>query len=131
MYLQNLQNSTSRHRSLADHFGSSIVDHVAEISPHRLSEEIIRCISSVYCKLSIPADKSEDSETSLSSSTPSVSSSSSSFSPPESGDFSSSPCGFESPKQKNHPYANTTIVPHIRIDAHRFGYASKMLQNFR
>jgi hypothetical protein len=96
-----------------------------------LSEEIIKCISAVYCKLSKPADKSEDSEFSLSSSTPSASSSSSSFSPPEPGDSSSNPSGFESPRQKNIPYVNTIVVPHIRIDAHRFGYASKMLQNFR
>ncbi|KAF3331236.1 hypothetical protein FCM35_KLT04590 [Carex littledalei] len=127
----NLQNSLYGHRSLADHFGSSIVDHVAEISPHRLSEEIIRCISSVYCKLSKPARKGEDSGISLSSSTPSVSSSSSSFSPTEPGDCSSSPSRFELPKHKNILYDNTIVVPHIRIDAHRFGYASKMLQNFR
>lgn len=131
MHLQNLQNSISGHRSLADHFGSSIADHVAEISPHWLSEEIIRCISAVYCKFSNPATKREDSEISLSSSTPSVSFSSSSFSPPEPGDCSSSPSGFESPKQKNLLYTNTIVVPHIRIDAQRFGYASKMLQNFR
>ncbi|KAJ4758792.1 hypothetical protein LUZ62_069167 [Rhynchospora pubera] len=126
-----LQNSTSGHRSLADHFGSSIVDHVTEISPHRLSEEIIRCISAVYCKLAKPTRKSEDSDISFSSCTPSVSSSSSSYSPTEPCDFSSSQSCFESPKHKNLLYDNAIVVPHIRIDAHRFGYASKMLQNFR
>ncbi|KAJ3677684.1 hypothetical protein LUZ60_003408 [Juncus effusus] len=128
-----LAKSEFGHRSLADHFGASITEHMTEISPHRLSEEIIKCISSVYCMLAKPATISSQDQCDTPR-TPSVSSSNSSlFSPMERCDSSWSPnCRFESPKEKSVGlYHNMIIVPFIRIDADRFGYASKMLQNFR
>ncbi|CAN1224983.1 hypothetical protein LINGRAPRIM_LOCUS930 [Linum grandiflorum] len=39
--------------SLADHLGTRISDHVPE-TPNKLSEDMIRCMSAIYCKLSDP-----------------------------------------------------------------------------
>ncbi|XP_073003990.1 uncharacterized protein [Typha latifolia] len=126
---------TSGHRSLADHLGASISDHVPEICC-KLSEDIVRCISAVYCKLA--NSQTQDVEQ-LASPTPSVSSSST-FSPKDPYDSWSpqchyeatvSPCRFESLKEKNDPYSGMVVIPQIRIDADRFGYASKMLEKFR
>ncbi|CAJ1933443.1 unnamed protein product [Sphenostylis stenocarpa] len=39
--------------SLAEHLGSSYVDHVPE-TPNWLSEEMIKCISAIYCELAEP-----------------------------------------------------------------------------
>ncbi|XP_073098904.1 uncharacterized protein [Elaeis guineensis] len=47
---QDIPKSVSGHRILADHLGASITDHVPEISC-KLSEDIIRCISAIYCRL--------------------------------------------------------------------------------
>lgn len=44
---------TSNGFSLADHLGDSIQDHVPE-TPNWLSEEMIKSISAIYCKLADP-----------------------------------------------------------------------------
>ncbi|KAK4781081.1 hypothetical protein SAY87_017187 [Trapa incisa] len=44
------KNSVSNVISLAEHLGTCISDHVPE-TPNRLSEDMIRCMSAIYCKL--------------------------------------------------------------------------------
>lgn len=67
------------HRSLADHLVTSRMD-VNLSRPDRLSEEIVRCMSSIYCKLADPADPTPT-NTGLSASSNSSLSSSSTLSP--------------------------------------------------
>lgn len=127
--------SMPSHRSLAEHMGASIADHVP-LTPSRLSEDIIRCICAIYCKLSTsPTQQMEL----LASPTPSVSSSST-FSPQDACDSWSprchleagtSPSSYDSPKNKQSSYSRMIEVPRISIDGDRFGYASKMLNIFR
>lgn len=45
--------------SLAEHLGTSLADHVPE-TPNGLSEEMIRCISAIYCELADPPLISQD-----------------------------------------------------------------------
>uniref|UniRef100_A0A0D9X9Q7 DUF547 domain-containing protein n=1 Tax=Leersia perrieri TaxID=77586 RepID=A0A0D9X9Q7_9ORYZ len=72
-----LSRSSSGHSSLANFLSASIAEYVPKISC-KLSEDIIRCISGVYCKLaSQPSQLVADFET---LSTPSFSSASSTFS---------------------------------------------------
>ncbi|KAK4774043.1 hypothetical protein SAY87_029062 [Trapa incisa] len=44
------KNCASNVLSLAEHLGTRISDHVPE-TPNRLSEDMIRCMSAIYCKL--------------------------------------------------------------------------------
>ncbi|WOL12030.1 hypothetical protein Cni_G20794 [Canna indica] len=127
--------SISSHRCLADHLGASITDHVPEICC-KLSEDIIRCISSIYCKLASPTSQSSDL---LDSPTTSVSSSST-FSPQDHGDNWSpkfhchttarSSC-YGSYKYKKSPFGGVIEIPQIHIDSERFKYASNKLNIFR
>ncbi|XP_038987334.1 uncharacterized protein LOC103713877 isoform X3 [Phoenix dactylifera] len=126
--------SVSGHRSLADHLGASITDHVPEISC-RLSEDIIRCISAIYCKLANPPAQHVEQ---MASPTPSASSSST-FSPQDPCDNWSPQCHYEataSPSQseslevKSFQYSGVVEIPQIHIDGDRFGYASQMLNIF-
>ncbi|XP_010927285.2 uncharacterized protein [Elaeis guineensis] len=123
--------SVSGHRSLADHLGASITDHVPEISC-KLSEDIIRCISAIFCRLA-PAQHVVQ----MASLTPSVSSCST-FSPQDPSDnwspqcpYEASPSQFESLEDQSFQYDGMVEVPQIRIDGDKFGYASKMLNIFR
>nr|XP_010932166.1 uncharacterized protein LOC105052885 isoform X2 [Elaeis guineensis] len=127
--------SVSGHRSLADHLGASITDHVPEICC-KLSEDIIRCISAIYCKLANPPAQHVEQ---VASPTPSVSSSST-FSPQDPCDnwspqchyeATASPSQFESLKAKSFQCSDMVEIPQIHIDGERFGYASKMLNIFR
>ncbi|KAL5778459.1 hypothetical protein ACOSP7_011385 [Xanthoceras sorbifolium] len=124
--------SSSGHRSLADHLGTSCEDNKLDTAD-RLSEDIVRCISSIYCKLS----NAPNCNAGLSASPTSSLSSSSIFS-------SKHPCDSWSP----HCYENTTVhhqglkeergahtamveVLKIYLDDDSFNYAAVMLQNFR
>ncbi|KAG1358975.1 hypothetical protein COCNU_08G004210 [Cocos nucifera] len=125
--------SVSGHRSLADHLGASITDHVPEICC-KLSEDIIRCISAIYCTLANPQAQNVEQ---MASPTPSVSSSST-FSPQDPCDNWSPQCHYgatASPSQseslKSFQYNDMVEIPQIHIDGDRFGYASKMLNIFR
>ncbi|KAK7386498.1 hypothetical protein VNO78_26771 [Psophocarpus tetragonolobus] len=52
-YAQNVDGS-SRIISLAEHLGTRISDHIPD-TPNRLSEDMVKCISAIYCKLSDPS----------------------------------------------------------------------------
>lgn len=51
--MQYLQNNSSGVISLAEHLGTRICDHVPE-TPKKLSEDIVKCMSAIYCKLADP-----------------------------------------------------------------------------
>ncbi|XP_062098680.1 uncharacterized protein LOC133804540 [Humulus lupulus] len=127
----------SGHRSLADHLGGSCLS----AAPDRLSQDIVRCISSIYCKLVTPTPTRPQAPAMavLSASYSSSSSTSSTL-------FSSrSACDSWSPRYNNHssasddglkelnggPYAAMIQVLKIRLDDDSFSFASTMLQNFR
>ncbi|KAI3459907.1 hypothetical protein Pfo_016570 [Paulownia fortunei] len=124
----------SRHRSLADHLGNSRIDD-ALICPDRLSEDIIRCISSIYCKLANPARTHKGYSVSSTSSF----CSSSTFSPrnlsgswsPQCSDEVTEPCDFEGLKQDSGPYSAMVEVLKICLDDESYSYAATMLQKFR
>lgn len=109
------------HRSLADHLGASLTDYTLH-SPDRLSEEILRCMSSIYRKVAQPTVSRERSFASSNSSF----SSSSTFSPENPYDSGNS-------KDNSHDngYATTIAVLNICLDDDSFNYAAKILQNFR
>ncbi|XP_022880305.1 uncharacterized protein LOC111397550 isoform X2 [Olea europaea var. sylvestris] len=127
-------NAYSPHRSLAYHLGNSHIDDAFN-RPDRLSEEIIRCISSIYCKLAntTPTQKG------YSVSSTSSFCSSSTFSPrnlsgswsPQCNDEVLEHCDFEGLKQENGPYAAMIEVRKICLDNESYNYAATMLQNFR
>lgn len=127
LHLQGQKVAGSGHRSLADHLGASCIVNNSLKAPDRLSEDIVRCISSVYCKLANPPPAhvtwSASPNSSLSSSTV----------------FSSrNPCDSWSPRSHHGlkedgtgPYAAMIQVLKIRLDSDTFNYAAKMLQYFR
>ncbi|KAL6656261.1 hypothetical protein ACP70R_007087 [Stipagrostis hirtigluma subsp. patula] len=124
--------SASRHSSLVNFLSASISEYVPKISC-KLSEDILSCIASVYCKLASTTLQDADSAISPS---PSVSSSST-FSPRHRNDSWSPRFNFDSPRQygiqkeRNEQNIGMIIVPRIRIDADKFDYASKMLETIR
>ncbi|KAL5980135.1 hypothetical protein ACLOJK_036602 [Asimina triloba] len=124
-------------RTLADHLGASLADLLPE-TPNRLSEEIIRCISSIYCKLADPPLT----QIGVSSASPASSLSSSSiFSPLDHCDNWSMQCnndeslvnpfGVEGFKGKHGPYLGMLEISKLSLDDDTFNYATTMLQNFR
>lgn len=133
MHLQDQKTADSRHRSrsLGDHLGASRIDSSLN-TPDRVSEDIVRCISSIYCKLATP-----QAQVALSASPTSSLASSSIFS-------SKNPCDSWSPhcnddattdhegfKDNNGPYTTMIEVLKICLDDDSFNYAAQMLQNFR
>lgn len=121
------------HRSLADHLVASRIDNNLN-RPDRLSEEIVRCMSSIYCKLADPTLC----QTGLSASSNSSLSSSSTFSPRNLSDnwsphFSEEATGaqIQGLKEESEPYAAMIEVLKLSLDDDSFNYAARMLQNFR
>lgn len=134
--MQDIKRSFSARRTLADHLGTStLIDNLADKSC-RLSEDILRCVAAIYCKLSNPPIR----QTQLfNSATPSASPSSSfspqnlsdNWSPQCNYDVTSSPLRFESVTDKSSSCISMIEVPKISVDGERFDYASKMLNIFR
>lgn len=128
------QRAYSRHRSLADHLGNSLIDD-ARICPNRLSEDIIRCISSIYCKLANPSFTDKG----CSGSSTSSFGSSSTFSPrnlsgswsPQCNDEATQNSDFDGLKQENGPYITMVEVLKLCLDDETYSYAATMLQKFR
>ncbi|KAM7253136.1 hypothetical protein ACFE04_025754 [Oxalis oulophora] len=104
--------SDSGHHSLADLFGASHIDNNHD-TPDRLSENIVRCISSIYCKIS----KDNVKKAGVSASPISSLSSSSIFS-------SKNPCDSWSPRRKE-----TAGVHHlIRGSKEEIGFDSAVVE---
>lgn len=104
--------------------------------PDRLSEEIVRCISCIYCKFANPEILPQKGS---SVSSTSSSSSSSTFSPRNlSGSWSShhneestEQYDFEVCKDENRPYSTMIEILKICLDDDSFNYATTMLHKFR
>ncbi|KAG7990087.1 hypothetical protein I3843_02G008900 [Carya illinoinensis] len=133
------RNASSNIISLAEHLGTRISDHVPETS-NRLSEDMIKCISALYCKLSDPPLTHNG----LSSPNSSMSSISA-FSPRDHGDMWSpglrnnssfevrldNPFHLEGLKEFSGPYSTMVEVPWICRDGQKLGDTEHLLQNFR
>lgn len=133
--LQDLKNSGSGLCRLADLFDAPLFDHVAETS-NKLSQDIVICISSIYCKFAKPPPPVIDSSFSPTSSL----SSSKAYLPKNHYDNWSPQCIEEAAvypflpeglKENNPVDAETIDILHMYLDDDSFNYAAKMLQNFR
>ncbi|XP_043709253.1 uncharacterized protein LOC122658386 isoform X2 [Telopea speciosissima] len=135
-----LKNATSNVNSLAEHLGTCIDDHVPE-TPNRISEDMIKCMSAIYCKLAEPPLMHNG----LSSSPISSLSSGSAFSPQDQYDLWSPRCRKDSSfdtwldnpfyveglKDFSGPYSTMIEVPRICRDNQKLSESKDMLQNFR
>ncbi|XP_058081180.1 uncharacterized protein LOC131229284 isoform X2 [Magnolia sinica] len=127
------QNASSNLVSLAEHLGTRISDHVPE-TPNRLSEDVIRCMGAIYCKLVDPPLAHH-----VLSSPPSSLSSTSAFSPQDQCDTWSPRCRngssfdmqLEGSKEFSGPYTTMVEVPWICRDSQRLGDVEPMLKKFR
>ncbi|XP_042016526.1 uncharacterized protein LOC121764579 isoform X2 [Salvia splendens] len=120
------QRAYYRHRSLADYLGNCRIDD-APSCPARLSEDIIRCMSSIYCKLANPM--ATEKGCSVSSTSYFCSSSSTTFSgswSPQCNDEVTQSCDLE-----NGAYAGMVEVLKLCLDDESYNYAAVMLQRFR
>ncbi|XP_078180310.1 electron transporter, putative (Protein of unknown function, DUF547) isoform X1 [Carex rostrata] len=140
-FLEDTENDSSGVISLADYLGTNITEHVPE-TPNKISEEIVRCMAGVYCKLSDPP---------LVHHAPSISpassfSSTSAFSPQYlGGDLSSpgykrestldsrliNPFRVEGLKEFSGPYNNMVEVPLICRDQRRLREVQDLLQSYK
>ncbi|KAK8304833.1 hypothetical protein V6Z12_D03G019600 [Gossypium hirsutum] len=134
-YAQNASNIIS----LAEHLGTRISDHVPE-TPNKLSEDMIKCMAAIYCKLADPPLI----QNGFSSPNSSMSSASA-FSPPQQHDMWSpgfrnnssfdvrldNPFHVEGLKEFSGPYSTMVEVPWIFRDSQKLGDVEHLLQNFR
>ncbi|XP_057491121.1 uncharacterized protein LOC130776896 [Actinidia eriantha] len=135
------QNASSNLISLAEHLGTRISDHVhVPETPNKLSEDMIKCMSSIYCKLADPPLTNQG----FSSPNSSLSSASA-FSPKDQCDTWSpryrkdssfdvrldNPFHVEGLKEFSGPYSTMVEVPCIYRDSLKLGYIEDMLQCFR
>lgn len=125
--------------SLAEYLGTTVSDHVPE-SASRLSEDMIKCMSSIYCKLADPPLANQG----LSSPNSSLSSASA-FSPQDQSDMWSpglrnnssfdvrldNPFHVEGLKEFSGPYSTMVEVPWIHRDSQKLGDIEPLLQNYR
>lgn len=140
LFLQYAQNSSSSNIiSLAEHLGTRISDHIPE-SPNKLSEDMVKCMSSIYCKLSDPPAANHG----LSSPSSSLSSISA-FSPKDQCDMWSpgfrndssfnfrldNPFHVEGLKDFSGPYSSMVEVNCIYRDSQKLSDIEFLLQNFR
>jgi hypothetical protein len=137
-YAQELSRSSSGRSSLANFLSASITEYVPKISC-KLSEDILRCISAVYCKLASRPSQQSDLDT---SSTPTFSSSSrSSLKYYNAADSWSPRCHYNADDTNSEKYGSIDgnsdqypgmiIFPRVHIDQDKFEYASKMLDTIR
>lgn len=134
-YAQNSANIIS----LAEHLGTRISDHVPE-TPNKLSEEMVRCMSAILCKLADPPVTNHG----LSSPSSSLSSISA-FSPQDQYDMWSpgfrnnssfdvrldNPFHVEGLKEFSGPYSTMVDVQWIYRDSQKLGDVEHLLENFR
>ncbi|XP_010243302.1 PREDICTED: uncharacterized protein LOC104587397 isoform X2 [Nelumbo nucifera] len=133
------ENATSNVISLAEHLGTRISDHVPE-TPNRISEDMIKCMSAIYCKLAEPSLMQNGISSPISSM-----SSVSAFSPHNHCDAWSPRCrkdysfdarldnpfNVEGLKEFSGPYSTMVEVPLICRDSQKLSDIEDMLQNFR
>ncbi|XP_062186453.1 uncharacterized protein LOC133890029 [Phragmites australis] len=139
-FLEEGETSTSGVVSLADYLGTNVADHIPE-TPNNLSEEMVRCISGVYCKLADPPLVRHRPSSSPTSSL----SSASVVSPQYLGDTWSPDCRREATldsrlinpfhveglKEFSGPYNTMVEVPSISRDRRRLREAEDLLQTYK
>lgn len=118
---------------LCDTFQLKDTKDPSSLVPCKLSEEIIRCIASIYCKIANIPDSKRDKvifPTSSMSFSSSISQQScgENWSPRYRHQASASS---SSSKIDDELYSDFIEIPRISVDSERFGYASKMLSIFR
>ncbi|KAJ9541931.1 hypothetical protein OSB04_028437 [Centaurea solstitialis] len=113
----------SGHRSLGDHLGTPCTDD-------KLSEDILKCISSIYCKLGDPHHGHSDSSASSMSSS-STRNLSDTWSPYCNEEETTKDTKYDGFKDERGPYADMIEVLKIGLDNDSFNYAEKMLKHFR
>ncbi|KAK7406620.1 hypothetical protein VNO78_08249 [Psophocarpus tetragonolobus] len=137
--LEYAQSSSSNIISLAEHLGTRISDHVP-VTPNKLSEEMVKRISAIYCKLADPPMTHPG----LSSPSSSLSSTSA-FSIGDQGDMWSprfrnnssfdvrldNPFHVEGLKEFSGPYSTMVEVSWLYRESQKSGDTEKLLQNFR
>ncbi|KAK7367473.1 hypothetical protein VNO80_09485 [Phaseolus coccineus] len=137
--LEYAQSSSTNIISLAEHLGTRISDHVA-VTPNKLSEDMVKCISAIYCKLADPPMTHPG----LSSPSSSLSSTSA-FSIGDQGDMWSprfrnnssfevrldNPFHVEGLKEFSGPYSTMVEVSWLYRENQKSGDTEKLLQNFR
>ncbi|TVU40909.1 hypothetical protein EJB05_14393 [Eragrostis curvula] len=139
-FLEEGEATTSGVVSLADYLGTNVADHIPE-TPNNLSEEMVRCMAGVYCKLADPPlvhHRPSSSPTSSFSSTSVVS-------PQYLGDMWSPNCRREATldsrlinpfhveglKEFSGPYNTMVEVPSISRDSQRLREAEDLLQTYK
>ncbi|KAJ0961078.1 hypothetical protein J5N97_000979 [Dioscorea zingiberensis] len=140
-FLEDGQNATQREEiSLAEYLGTNIADHVPE-TPNRISENMVKCMGVIYCKLSDPPLVCHG----LSSPTSSSFSSASALSPQYSGDLLSpfyrkesvldsrliNPFRVEGLKEFSGPYNSMVEVPYICRENWRLRDVQDLLQSYK
>lgn len=143
-----LSRCSSGRSSLANFLSASIAEYVPKISC-KLSEDILRCVSAVYCKLASrpPSQEEEEARSETPPFTPSlsVSSASSSFSlkkHPVRGwsprcyynadaTATATPDAYPSSGGSSGRYSGVMVFPGIHVDEEKFEYACKMLDTIR
>lgn len=133
------QNASSNVVSLAEHLGTCISDHISE-TPNKISEDMIKCMSTIYSKLADPPPTNHG----LSSPTSSLSSISG-FSPKDQCHMWSpgfrndssfdvrldNPFHIEGLKEFSGPYSTMIEVQCIYRDNEKLGDIEHLLQNYR
>lgn len=136
---QYAQNASSNVISLAEHLGTRISDHIPE-TPNRISEDMIKCMAAIYCKLADPPLTTHG----LSSPSSSLSSMGA-FSPKEQCDNWSpgfrkdssfdvrldNPFHVEGLKEFSGPYSTMVEVASICRDNQKLSEVEYMLQDYR
>ncbi|KDP46209.1 hypothetical protein JCGZ_10049 [Jatropha curcas] len=139
--LEKAQNNYSSATSLAEHLGTGFNDYLLE-TPNSLSEEMIRCISAIYCELADPPMTDHDYPSSPGASfSPSTNElptqgQGETWSPP-SKNFSSFNSSLDNPfhigdsKEFNGPYSIMAKVQWIHRDSQKLKAMQHKLQHFR
>lgn len=126
--------------SLAEYLGTNIADHIPE-TPNRISEEMVRCMGAIYCKLADPPLM----QSCILSSPTSSFSSASALSPQCPGDMWSpgyrkestldarliNPFRVEGIKEFSGPYNAMVEVPSICTDTRKLSEVEGLLQNYK
>ncbi|ONK74596.1 uncharacterized protein A4U43_C03F8120 [Asparagus officinalis] len=132
--------STSGVISLAEYLGTNIADHIPD-TPNRISEDMVRCMGSIYCKLADPPLI----QYCIPSSPTSSFSSMSALSPQYLGDMWSPSCTKESTldsrlinpfrvegiKEFSGPYNAMVEVPSIFTDTQKLSEVEGLLQSYK
>ncbi|CAK8539810.1 unnamed protein product [Lathyrus sativus] len=135
-----VESSSSNIISLAEHLGTRISDHIP-MEPNKLSEDMVKCISALYCKLADPPMIHPGLSSPISSM-----SSMSNFSIGDQGDTWSprfknnnssfdvrldNPFHVEGLKEFSGPYSTMVEIPWIYKENQKSGDTKKLLQNYK